>query len=151
MAVREGSVVVNATQQQVYDYVSNPVRHPEWGAHDTRVTPAPGTTGNGPGAVYHTYANVLGGLPGEMRVLAAEPPSRFVVQTRDKSGTFEFAFLLAPEGTGTRLTYRMTPLKVNPVLNLLVGLIFWPLVGKPSFQQTLGNLKTKTEAAARAG
>ena len=82
---------------------------------------------------------------------SAEPVSRFVVQTRDKSGTFEFAFLLSPEAGGTRLTYRMTPLRVNPVLNLLVNVFFWPLVGKPSFLQTLANLKTKTEAAARAG
>ena len=93
----------------------------------------------------------LGYMVDRMRVVAAEPVSRFVVQTRDKSGTFEFAFLLSPEAGGTRLTYRMTPLRGNPVLNLLVNVFFWPLVGKPSFLQTLANLKAKTEAAARAG
>ena len=127
----EVSITIAAPAEQVYAYLADFQRHPEWVKNLTTVTPlAPGQTGvgatfktaEGPPPVgrwatvrmmTHFMAGVLGGAKpySEATITALEPPRRIAwgAGVPKGAGFFnraEWEFLLEPRGGGTYLTQR---------------------------------------------
>ncbi len=146
MAIREGTVQTAASPQKAFDVLSDITRHGEWAAHKLTVTHNTGPE-RGPGATYTCHTDVLGGIAGAVQVIAEDPPGSFVYEAQDASGHFRWSFTIVPDGSGSRITYRMEPLKTPPLIGLLVSVVLWPLAGKQAFAQTLQNIKRSVEAA----
>ena len=98
------SVHVDASPRQVYDTVSDVTRHGEWSVFTTRAT---WESGDGPavGARF-TGDNSRPGRDWQTRseVVVAEPGREFAWVVGD--GRVRWAYELAPEDGGTRLTQR---------------------------------------------
>ncbi len=146
MAIREGSVQTAAPAQKAFDLLSDVSRHGEWAAHPLTVTRNPGPERD-PGATYSCHTAMLGGIKGAVQVISEDPPGSFVFEAQDASGHFRWSFTIVPDGSGSRITYRMEPVKVPLVMAVLTDMLIWPLAGKKGFEQTLQNIKRSVEAA----
>jgi uncharacterized membrane protein len=125
----EVSITIAAPAEQVYAYLADFQRHPEWVKNLTTVTPVtPGRTGvgatfktaEGPPPVgrwatvrmmTHFVAGVLGGAKpySEATITALEPPRRIAWWAGVPKGTgffnrAEWEFRLEPQGASTQLT-----------------------------------------------
>ena len=65
----------------------------------------------GPGATFASTAQMRFLGRSTIRIVTEEPPVRFVFDCSDWSGCYRWSMLLQPEGTGTRLRYRMERLQ----------------------------------------
>lgn len=141
------AITIQAPAQQVYDYLADFRRHPEWVDNLSQVTQLStgpigvGTTfktQEGPPPVtsrleklrmmVHFVAGVLGGARpySEATITALEPHRRIAWQAGipQGAGFFNFAeweFVLEPEGSATRLTQRFHWKPQNPTAEHMVG------------------------------
>ena len=77
-------VVIQATPETVFNYVSDLTRHPEWSGGKLKIealTAGPVAVGSG----YKSYGEVAGqkNRPNELRVTHYEPPTHFVFTAQD--------------------------------------------------------------------
>jgi hypothetical protein len=141
------SIFIEAAPETVFRYVAYIGRHAEWSAQTLSITLDPYSEHRS-SATFTTTAIVGFLLPvtGHIRVIAVEPPVRFVYECQDISGHYCWTMLLQPEGKGTRLTQRMDRLQ-GPLWILLSqpGLV-WPLYGRRAVGKGLANIKAHLEA-----
>ena len=135
-------VMLKAQPVEVFAYVSDLTRHPEWSGSPLKVealTPDP----VGVGSQYRSIGG-KGNRLNELRVTAYEPPTRFGFVAKDQMGdvTHEFTFNAQDGGT---LMLR----KVTGTMPLMVSILFrgflYPMRGKPSMDRAMANLKAKWE------
>lgn len=141
------SVGVAASADKVYALVAEPRRWKEWTVWNRR-DPAMAITYSGPpsgtGAGWAWKSKSEG--DGRMTFTAAEPPRRVAYELffPDFGTTSAGEITLAPEGSGTRVTWTMNgDLGSNP-LSRWFALFIDSLVGK-DFDAGLANLKTIAE------
>jgi hypothetical protein len=88
-----------------------------------------------------------------IRIVAEEPPVRFVFDCSDWSGFHRWSMLLQPEGTGTRLRYRLERLQGPWWMHVLQPILLWPLGGRRYVRTGLANIKglleTKTPSSQK--
>lgn len=144
--VRTHSVLVHAPLQQVFDYVSDLTRHPEWSDGELRieaVTPGPIATGK----EYHSRGEVLTQKErlNTLRVSHYEPPHRFGFMANDPdAGDVSHVFTFTEQDGGVLIERAMT-LSLNPVVAFLFRVLVYPFVGSPSMNKSLAKLKEKLE------
>ena len=148
MLVRARNILVNAPAEDVFGYVADIRRHPDWAANPLQIHHVAGPE-SGVGATFTTNAHrtvgFAGTFQGRIRVLIEEPPRRFVYRTEDTSGRYQWTFLIAPQENGTRLTHRMEKLSGPWILRWLQPAVLWPLIGKKQVKRGLENIKAQFE------
>jgi uncharacterized protein YndB with AHSA1/START domain len=133
------SILVNASPEAVYDYVSDFSRHPEWAHNKLEISVA----GDGRGFEYVTH--FMGDAAGKGEVTQAERPRVFAYECEDKDGRYRWTFDLEPEDSATRLTHSVQRLKA-PLYIRLVQPLLWNRIGKKQVLGGLTNIKTRLES-----
>jgi uncharacterized protein YndB with AHSA1/START domain len=144
-----GSIVIQATPEEVWPWISDLTRHPQWSPKDYSVELVTGELG----AVGSTYRSV-GWVPpnekdhvNEVTITEAQAPTRFVLTAHDATGDFTNTFVLAPADGGTSVTYTIVFPPMKGMLAVLTPILF-PLVGKPDITKRMALLKAKVESAS---
>src|SRR3954471_18141765 len=76
---RERSILINATPEAVYDYVSDVMHHPDWAAQKMEMKHTGGPDA-GVGAEFESTVHFMGHVAGRLKVIEASRPGRFVYQ-----------------------------------------------------------------------
>ena len=152
MATFEFQTQINALPEEVFAYVSDLEKHPEW-SHCDEIS----KTSEGPAGVGATYASKGKnfGVTAKEKVEVKEfsPNQRFAWQSTGAMGLkFGWSFELRPEGGGTLLIERFDP------PGGLVGSLVSTIAGgttRKAMQEGLGRVKERLEsgrgATAEAG
>jgi uncharacterized protein YndB with AHSA1/START domain len=146
MSSNEESIHINASPEEVFRYVTDIKRHPEWASHPMEMT-----VHNEPVQVGTTFTSVVkafGKETGKGTVLELVPVSRFVYECdTSASGLWRWTMTLTPEDGGTRLTHRGEGLRVPGWFKIVQPLVF-RFVGRKMATTGLANIKAKVEAGA---
>ena len=144
MFSKEFSVDINAPIEQVYAYVTDLKRHPEWSNNEMQMTVhgepvAVGTT-------FETSVKAFGTETAKGKVLEMQTPTRFVYESdTSSSGHWRWTMILEPTSNGTRLRHRSEALS-RPTWMKIVQPIAFPIIGKRMATGGLENLKNRVEA-----
>jgi len=146
MAMRfEQSIVINASADKVFAYVSDLERLPEWGAFKNAVR----KTSDGPvgvGTTYETDGSQFGRHTDKVTVTEYVPGKKFTLEVHGDAGHVMNWFELADESGGTKLTKGQDFIKAA-----LSTTIFSPvvrMVAPKGLMKDLQNIKGKIEASA---
>ncbi len=139
-------IEVAAAPEQVFDYLADVRRHPEWANPKAQML-AEQIAGEGPGqgATYKTQALFVNKpVTADVKVTAFERPSRFAIrsdqhQDGKKDVWYENEFTLTRSGGGTLISKRTTS-NGNPV----VGMVAYPAIRGDALT-SLRNLKARLE------
>src|SRR5688572_22658898 len=114
----EASIEINRTLEDVFAYVADLTRHPEWAANELRIEPIAGETSR-PGARFRSRGRQGGfDVINELTVTIYEPPARFAFEAAGKEGRMLHTFTIAPSGSGARVTKSMLVLDTRLLLRL---------------------------------
>jgi hypothetical protein len=142
------TIVVQAPQQKVFDYVADVSRHGEWGSADdgmkaTAQKPGPPATGSR----YDTTGMLNGKLnKSVVTITALDPPKRVGFDAEDANSIFHHEFVLSPADSGTRVE-RQVSMSKGPFYFPLVLAIFSGTV-KKNYNGAMENLKKKMEVSS---
>ena len=140
-------VFVRAPRENVFDYVSDLTRHPEWSDGELNVeavTPGPIAVGK----EYHSRGEftIQRERPNTVRISHHEPPRMFGFVANDpNAGDVSHVFTFTEQDGGVLIERAMT-LSLNPVVAFLFGVFVYPFVGSRSMEKSLAKLKKKLEA-----
>ena len=135
---------INASPDEVFDYVSDLEKHGEWGAHDNSVT----RRDDSPiavGKVYDSLGHQFGTQKAVVTVIDYTPGKRFGYESTGKIGVVRHAFDLAPSGDGTHVTKTMDIVKPSFVTTLMKPMI--ARKAPPGLEEDLRRIKAKLEGA----
>ena len=138
------NIEINRTAGDVFDYVSDLTRHPEWASHELTVEPADGAA-LGVGKHFHSRGKQFGRpLQDELTVTEYEPLRRIVFESDGRSGVWRHSIFVESVGaTSCRVERRMDPVKLPLLGNLARPGI---ALGLPRrIKADLGRLKTRME------
>ena len=142
MFVREKSILIDAPAEDIYDYVVDLNRHPEWAAQPMRMT------AKGEGAA-HSVVDFSGlAIQAEVRIVDMHRPSRLAYESSDFNGHYRWTFDLQQANHGTRVTHRVERLSGPLPVRLIQPWLMWPLLGGPGCVKGLANLKRRLEEGA---
>jgi hypothetical protein len=131
---RERSILIAATREAVYDYVSDVMRHPDWAAQEMEMKHTGGPDA-GAGAEFESSVHFMGHVAGRIKVIEASRPERFVYQCQDTSGRYNWTFNIQQEGSGTRLTQSFDRLNAPFYVKVIQPALLYPLLGKGMFDK----------------
>ena len=101
-------IAINTTIQirrpidDVFAYVADPQHLPDWNSAVTDVHPT-STTGDTPSTYVMTRHLPTGTATNELRVVASEPPTRFVIETTSGPTPFHYEYRLSGDDRATVL------------------------------------------------
>lgn len=146
MFSNEESVHINAPPVQVYRYVTDIERHPEWASNPMEMTVHGDSVQTG--TKFTSVVKAFGSETGHGTVIEMTPPSRFVYECdTSKSGVWRWTMTLTPEDGGTRLATRGDGLR-TPGWFKVVQKFTFPFVGRKMMTSGLANIKAKVEEGA---
>ncbi len=142
MATMEFQVQINAPPEEVFAYLSELEKHPEW-SHCMEIKKnSEGAVGVG--AIYRSKGKNFGITANEtVEVTEHQPNERFAWQTTGAVGMkFGWSFEMRPQGGGTLLIERFDPPSgvVGSLINTLAG-----SSTRKAMQEGLANIKGKLE------
>jgi len=146
---RERSILINATPEAVYEYVSDVMRHPDWAAQKMEMKHT-GDPDAGVGAEFESTVHFMGHVAGRLKVIEASRPERFVYRCQDSSGRYDWTFVTKAEGTGTRLTQSFDRLNAPFFVKLIQPTLLYPLMGRGMFDKCLTAIKAHVEGSTAA-
>lgn len=139
-------VLISASLEKVFEYVSDLSRHPEWSGGDLRVEAVrPGPLAVGKEYISHGEVLIQKDRPNRVRVSRFEPPDRFGFVALDPNFgevTHEFTFTDHTDGV---LVRREMTLRLHPLAAILFRHLVYPFVGGPSMERAMSSLKAKLE------
>jgi uncharacterized protein YndB with AHSA1/START domain len=146
IVTRTHEVLVRAPRREVFDYVSDLTRHPEWSGGELTIealTPEP--VGVGKEYISRGQVAVQKDRTNTVRVSEYDPPRCFSFVARDPNfGRVIHEFTFHEQGDAV-LVRRVMTLTLRPMLAFLFRLVIYPLVGRPSMEKALRSLKKKLE------
>jgi uncharacterized protein YndB with AHSA1/START domain len=146
MLAHEESIHIDAPPEEVFRYVTDIKRHPEWASNpmQMRVDDEPVQVGTN----FHSEVAVFGKETCDGRVIELEAPHRFAYMCdTSTSGLWRWTMTLTPEGNGTKLTHHGEAEKAAGWFRVVTRLT-WPFVGKKMRTKGLAKLKQRIEAGA---
>lgn len=144
MFSKEYSVDINAPVEQVWAYVTDLKRHPEW-SNNTMEMRVDGDT-VGVGTTFETSVKAFGTETSKGRVTEMQAPARFVYECdTSTSGLWRWTMTLEPIAGGTRLRHKAEGLRVPGWFKVVQPMMF-PFIGKKMQTHGLQNIKTRVEA-----
>jgi uncharacterized protein YndB with AHSA1/START domain len=145
MFARAKSIVIQAPPAEVYAYVADIARHPEWACEPMKIEKLPSSNGGADG--FSSTVHLMGGtIHAEIHVIAEEPPHRFVYECTDPAGHYRWTMTLRAVGTSTELTQAAERLKGPLWVRVIQPWLLWPLSGRRSVVKGLANIKARLEA-----
>ena len=144
--VRIHQVLVNAPLQTVFEYVSDLTKHPEWSGGELKieaVTPGPIAVGK----EYRSRGEVAiqKDRPNTVQVSEYEPPRKFGIVANDPDfGNVSHVFTFAEQNAGVVVKRTMT-VNLHPIVAFAFRLFVYPLIGRPSMNKAMAQLKAKLE------
>jgi uncharacterized membrane protein len=94
-------VEVNAPRQEVFDYIADLTKHPEWATNPLEIE----TVSGGPATVGSTYRSsavfMRKNVAAEQRVVACEPPSRFSFVSKEGNQEYTHEYTFRGDGDKT--------------------------------------------------
>ncbi len=146
MGTLESEVQISASPEEVFAYLSDLEKHPEW-SHTMEIR----RTSEGPIGVGSTYASKgknFGITANDMvEVTEHQPNERFAWQTAGAMGMkFGWSFEMRPQGSGTLLTERFEPPAgvIGSLINTFTG-----SSTRKAMEEGLANIKEKLEGSQR--
>ena len=145
MASAEREIVINVPAEQVFNYLADVSKHPEWGnaQHKLEVK----KTSDGPVGQGSTFASVghqFGRNEDTVTITEYVPGQRLVYQAEGGAGLIKNWFELAPADGGTRVKKGFEPLKSKFPFALLAPLAI-RLSVPGALQGDLERIKAKLE------
>ncbi len=136
-------IVINASPEAVFEYVSDLPRHSEWAQHHLQVTRT--SEGEvGVGATYSSVGHQFGTQRDTQAVVDYAPGSQFAFEAKGSIGTVRHAFDLTAADGGTQVTKSMEITKPS-----LMARFMGPMIAKQTKKGLLVDLeriKAKLEA-----
>jgi uncharacterized protein YndB with AHSA1/START domain len=146
MFSKEETIQIAAPPEQVFDYVSDLRKHPDWA--DKAIDMEVRGESIQEGTTFHTVSHYLGGETCEGKVLEMQRPSTFAYECdTSSSGRYIWRFRLTPSNGGTRLSHSFERLTA-PAWFKVVQPVMWPFIGRSMVANGLKNIKAKVEAGA---
>jgi len=144
--VRSHQVIVHASLQSVFDYVSDLTRHPEWSGGRLKIEAVkPGPIEVGKEYISHGDVAAQKDRPNTVQVTQYESPHRFAfVSTDPDFGKVSHEFTFTEQNGGVLITRTMT-VSLNPIVAFAFRFFIYPLIGSPSMEKSLARLKAKLE------
>ena len=144
--VRSHQVIVHASLQSVFDYVSDLTRHPEWSGGRLKIEAVkPGPIEVGKKYISHGDVAAQKDRPNTVQVTQYESPHRFAfVSTDPDFGKVSHEFTFTEQNGGVLITRTMT-VSLNPIVAFAFRFFIYPLIGSPSMEKSLARLKAKLE------
>ena len=140
------AVLISASLESVFDYVSDLSRHPEWSGGELKVEAVtPGPVRIGKEYISHGEVLIQKGRPNRVQVTRFEPPYRFGFVAMDPSVgevTHEFTLTEQPDGI---LVRREMTLRLHPLPAFVFRHLVYPIVGGPSMERAMTALKSNLE------
>ena len=146
IVTRTHEVLVRAPRREVFDYVSDLTRHPEWSGGELTIEAlTPGPVGVGKEYISRGQVAVQKDRTNTVRVSEYDPPRCFSFVARDPNfGRVIHEFTFHEQGDAV-LVRRVMTLTLRPMLAFLFRLVIYPLIGRPSMEKALRSLKKKLE------
>lgn len=143
------SVHIGRPPEEVFDYLVDVSRHPEWSPDDMRVEPLD----SGPvtvGSRFRTSGTLFGRRNhATVEVTRMQHPGRFAFVATDSRGPLTHEFTLTRDPAGTRVDRQLFSPPPSLAARLLFALLL-PLAIRPNFMRGLHLLKERLEAGAPA-
>ena len=139
----EFKIQIDVAPQQVYDYVSDLSRHPEWseGLVIETVSEGPAAVGS----EYKSTGSMMGKeFKNDIRITEMSPPGRLVFVANDGKGDITQEFTFNASGGGTQLTRKVNG-QVPMIMSIMIKLMLGPMFANPSARKGLKALKAKLE------
>jgi uncharacterized protein YndB with AHSA1/START domain len=144
MYSREQRIHIDAPPEDVFRYVTDIKRHPEWASNPMEMT-----VDSDPVAVGTTFSSrvkAFGTETARGKVLQLQPPSLFAYETdTSSSGRYTWKMTLTPAAGGTDLHHRFDRLSAPAWFRIVQPLMF-PVLGKNMMKKGLRSIKTNVEA-----
>lgn len=144
--VRTHKILVKASLESAFDYVSDLTRHPEWSGAELKieaVTPGPIAVGK----EYFSTGEVAvqKDRPNTVRISSYEPTRKFGFISNDPDfGDVSHVFTFTEQDGGVLIERAMT-VNLNPIVAFGFRFFVYPLIGHPSMEKSLEKLKEKLE------
>jgi uncharacterized protein YndB with AHSA1/START domain len=147
------TATINAPPEKVFELVSNFDRFEDWSPW-AELDPAMTITRSGPpqgvGAQYAWASNDPGVGKGSMTITESAPPASLKIALDfGEMGKSESAWVIEPEGTGTRATWSFH-MGLDGVMNRWFGLLMERFAG-PDYEKGLAKLKALAEKENQGG
>lgn len=143
MLKSEVQIVVNKPREQVFAYLADLSRHPEWATHKLTLR----QTSPGPTGLNTTFDSVgvqlLVPLKDKVKVSEYVPNERFAYDSYGDLGDYRHYFRLQPEGEGTRIRYGVILLGA-PLYKKLPAYPIWVIVPR-QLRRDLRRIKARLE------
>ena len=140
------TINLNASQQAVYDYVSDFARHSEW-SDGLRLE----VLSDGPlavGSEFRSFGKQFGkDVENSVTVVEYDPPNRLAFNASDGKVDFLNEMSFRSQNGGTVLERRLS-FDANPILFVLFKFLIGPIFAGPSMTKTLKKLKENVEQSA---
>jgi uncharacterized protein YndB with AHSA1/START domain len=140
-------VTIAATPQQVWPWISDLSKHPQWSPKPYRVELTSGDAGT-VGAHYQS----VGWIPGDkdhgndVEITEAVENQRFAFTATDQQGVFSNTYTLRAAGAdSTEVVFDLVFPQMKGMTALAVPVLF-PLVGKPDIRKRMQLLKAAVES-----
>jgi uncharacterized protein YndB with AHSA1/START domain len=140
-------VTIAAPPEQVWPWISDLSKHPQWSPKPYRVE----LTSGAAGAVGAHYRSV-GWIPGDkdhgndVEITEVVPNQRFAFTATDEQGVFRNSYTLTGSGaSSTKVVFDLMFPRMRGMTALAVPVLF-PLVGKPDIRKRMQLLKSAVEA-----
>ena len=137
---------INASQQAVYDYVSDFTRHGEWsdGLKVEAISDGPLAVGSEFRSVGKQFGK---DAENSVKIVEYDPPNRLGFTSSDGKFDFLNEMSFQSQNGGTVLERHLT-FDATPAIAIAFKLFIGPFFAGPSMNKTLKNLKEKVEQSA---
>src|SRR3972149_7335314 len=149
MPAIERQITIDATPEQVFGYLSDITRHPEWAAQKLEVKPASGGSVEA-GSSFETVGHQFGAQPGAVTVTELVPNQKIVYESDGPVGHFRHQFLMQSEGNGVRLTKSLEPLKVSSLPLRVLGPLVRSVIAPRGLDGDLKGIQANLEGGSAA-
>lgn len=146
IVVRTHKILVHASLQSVFEYVSDLTRHPEWSGGELKIEEAsPGPIAIGKEYVSRGEVGVQKDRPNTVRISEYQAPHTFGFVANDPDfGDVSHVFTFTEQNGGVLVERAMT-VSLNPIVAFVFRFFIYPFIGHPSMEKSLGRLKEKLE------
>lgn len=145
--VRKHAIFIKTPLHEIFDYVSDLTRHPEWSGGELKVEAvSPGSISVGKEYFSLGEVAVQKHRPNKLHVTQYDSPHAFGFAAQDPDfGQVTHVFTFEEQKGGVLVTRTMT-VNLNPLVALGFRFLVYPLIGSPSMDKAMSRLKAKLEA-----
>ena len=136
-------IIINATPDEVFAYVADLPKHPDWASHNLEVTQT-SSDADGAGSTFTSTGHQMGTHQDNLTVSEYAPGKRFAFESIGDAGTTSHAFDVAAVDGGTRLTKSFEIVRPSMMTRLAMPVLM--LAGPKGLTADLTKIKNRLES-----